>query len=364
MLGIVTVLTWMVTVWSGHLPILYTGGVTQQTLAANLVNVFMWFMGVMALGILLVRRRSILDLWLIVVLVAWMPNFIVAAIVPVVRFSVGWYLARGYALIASCTVLMLLLAQTTVLYARLATTFTLLRREHVNRLMSVDVATAAIAHEVTQPLTAIVVNGESALILLNQARPNLEEVRTCVEEMVEASQRSGKVISSIRKLVKKTTGERTRIHIDGVIRQVLKLSEHDLRVQSVAVTTQYQDNLPRVQGDRTLLQQALLNLVRNAIEAMSLVEPPARRLRVTTRLNGNSVVISVEDAGCGVPAEYRDRLFDPFFTSKSTGTGLGLSVCRTIVEDHGGELRLVKTDSHGSIFEIVLPLRLRSRGKV
>jgi signal transduction histidine kinase len=295
-------------------------------------------------------------LWLIVVLIAWMPNFLVGAIFTVVRFSVGWYAARGYALIASCTVLILLLAQTTVLYARLATALTLLRRERANRLMSVDVATAAIAHEVRQPLTVISSCGEAALIWLNKAPPNLEEVRTCVEAMIEASRQSDNVISSIRGMIKKTTGTRTTIRINDVVRQVLSLAGHDLLGQSVTVTTQYQDDLPQIHGDRTLLQQALLNLVRNAIEAMALVEPRARRLCLATRLNGNSsVVVSVEDSGCGVSAEHRGLLFDPFFTSKSTGMGLGLSVCRTIVEDHGGELRLVNTDSRGSIFEIALP---------
>jgi signal transduction histidine kinase len=361
--AIVALLTWIVTTWIAYLPNMYTEGVTRQTLAANLMNLFMWFIGLTALAMVFFRRRSILDLWLIVILIAWMPNFLVATFFTVVRFSFGWYMARGCALIASCTLLIVLLTETTVLYARLATALTLLRRERANRLMSVDAATAAMAHEVRQPLTGISTRGTAALNWLNKTPPDLEKVRTCVEGIIAASGRVDTVISSIRGLMKKTSGERTAIRINGVTRQVLNLSGHDLQVQGVAVTTQYQDDLPHIHGDRTLLQQVLLNLVRNAIEAMSFVEPRARRLRLTTRLSGNSaVVISVEDSGCGVPAEHRDRLFDPFFTSKSTGMGLGLSICRAIVEDHGGELRLVKTDSRGSIFEIALPLDSRSDG--
>jgi signal transduction histidine kinase len=362
-LAIVALLTWIVTAWVGYLPSMYPGGVTRQTLVGHLANLFIWFISVTALAVLFFRQRSILDLWLMVTLVAWMPNFIVGIIFAFVRFSVGWYLARGYALIASCTVLIVLLAQTTVLYARLATTLTLLRRERANRLMSVDAATAAMAHEVRQPLTGISTRGSAALNWLNKTPPDLEKVRTCIEAMIEAGRRGDKVISSIRGLMKKTTDERTAIRINDVTRQVLNLSGHDLQVQGVAVTTQYQDDLPQIHGDRTLLQLVLLNLVRNAIEAMALVEPRARRLCLTTRLSANSsVVILVEDSGCGVIAEHLGRLFDPFFTSKPTGMGLGLSICRTIVEDHGGELRLAKTDSRGSIFEISLPFNSRSDG--
>ena len=132
--------------------------------------------------------------------------------------------------------------------------------------------------------------------------------------------------------------------------------EHDLQVNEVTVTTEYQDNLPRIRGNRTLLQQVLLNLVRNATEAMGPVDRGARRLRIATGRNGSSsVTLSVEDSGRGVSNGDRQRIFDPFFTTKPTGTGLGLSICRTIVEDHGGELKLARTDSDGSVFEVALP---------
>jgi signal transduction histidine kinase len=285
---------------------------------------------------------------------------VVGVIFTSVRFSVGWYTARGFALIASCTVLTVLLTETTVLYARLAATLTLLCRERSNSLMSVDAATAAVAHEIRQPLAVISTSGYAALQWLKKTPSNLEEVRDCVEAMVEASARGDKVISSVRGLIRKTTNEKTAIHINDISRQVLSLLEHDLHVHGVAVTTQYQDDLPQIRADRTLLQQALLNLVKNAIDAMALVGPRTRRLGLMTRLDGNSsVVISVEDSGCGVAAEHQDRLFEPFFTSKPTGTGLGLSICRTIVEDHDGELRLTKTDSRGSTFEIALPFDSR-----
>ena len=296
--AVIAGLTLLVTAGVGYLPILYTGGVTQQTLAANIVNALMWLTGVVALFVLFFRRRSILDLWLIVTLVAWMPNFIVAALVATVRFSVGWYMARGYALIASCTVLVVLLTGTTVLYARLANAVTLLRRERDNRLMSVDAATAALVHEVRQPLAGLASWASAALNWLKRAPPNLEKVRECLEGMVEASHRADDVISSFSGLVRKTSDEKIALHINDIARQVLALMERDLLVSEVAVTTAYRDDLPQIRGNRTLLQQVLLNLAKNAVEAMASVDRGARHLRVVTQLDRNSsVLLSLEDSG-------------------------------------------------------------------
>jgi signal transduction histidine kinase len=135
------------------------------------------------------------------------------------------------------------------------------------------------------------------------------------------------------------------------------LLQHDLESSQVAVTTEYLLNLPPVHADRIQLQQIVLNLVKNAIEAMSSVPSGSRHVRVVTGLSGNStVLLSVQDNGHGIAAEDQGRIFDPFFTTKPTGMGLGLAICRTVAQDHGGNLRLVETTSHGSIFEIELPI--------
>ena len=175
---------------------------------------------------------------------------------------------------------------------------------------------------------------------------------------MDASHRAGEVISSVRGLISKTSRERTTLHINDIARQVMALMNADLQVSEVAVTAEYHDDLPQVHGDRTQMQQVLLNLVRNAIEAMMSVDRRARRMRVVTQPGGNSsVLLSVEDSGLGIPEGDRPRIFDPFFTTKRTGSGLGLSICRTIIEDHGGDLRLARTDSRGSVFEIALPTK-------
>jgi signal transduction histidine kinase len=138
---------------------------------------------------------------------------------------------------------------------------------------------------------------------------------------------------------------------------VLGLLQHDLESNRVSVTTDYQANLPPVRADRMQLQQIVLNLVKNAIEATSSAPPGSRRVRLVTKFDGKStVLLSVHDSGRGITAEHKYRVFDPFFTTKPAGMGLGLAICRTVAQDHGGNLQLVETSSHGSVFEIELPI--------
>jgi signal transduction histidine kinase len=321
------------------------------------VNVFLMALNVAALILLFVHRHTILDQWLTVTLLAWLPNFAVAVMFTVVRFTVGWYMSRVYALIASSSVLLVLLTETMLLYSRLANAILLLRRERSDRLMSVEAATAAMAHEIRQPLTGITLQGSAALNWLKARPPNLQQAQACVEYLVASTHRVDEIISSIRELFGKTGHHRVIVDVNGAVRQVLDLVQHDLRANQISVGTKYKDDLPHVHVDRTLLELAILNLVKNAIDAVGSVQPDNRRLRLATNLKGNSAIaISIEDSGPGIAAKDRDQIFDALYTTKPAGMGLGLSICRTIAEGHGGELRLTKTDSSGSAFEIVLPV--------
>jgi signal transduction histidine kinase len=341
-----------------YLPQFYPDHVTVQTPLGNQVNVALCLLATLALLVLFVRRRSVLDLWLMVVLLAWIPNFLVAAIASSARFSLGWYAARAFALAASCMLLSVLLTEMTFLYSRLANALILQRRERGNRLMSVEVATAAMAHELRTPLGAIALNASAALSQLRAKPLRLEELDVILEDIEASSHRAGRVISSIRALSMKTPIDRkTTTSMEDVARQVLRLVEHDLQVNEVSVVTKFRDDLPPLHADTTQLQQVILNLVKNAIDAMSSVAPDGRSLHLATGLEGNSIVLlSVKDSGGGIPSEDQDRIFEPFFTTKAAGMGLGLAICRTIVEDHGGKLRLAKSDSRGSIFEFTLPV--------
>jgi signal transduction histidine kinase len=349
-------LTWAVTAGARYLPSLFV----DQTRQAPITSYFsgaIWILSAAALVLLYFRKRTSLAVWLMVTVFATLPDLTLTTVLTTVRFTLGWYTARSYALIAGCTVLIVLLAETIWLYARLARTTVLLRRERANRLMSLDAATGAIAHEIAQPLAAIATGGSAILNWLKRTPPNLDEVRTSAIGVVESSRRANEIVSSVRTLFKKTDDRRSLIHLNDVARDVLGLLQHDLESSQVAVATDYRVNLPPVRADRIQLQQIVLNLVKNAIEAMSSGPSGSRHVRVVTRLNGNlTVLLSVKDSGHGITAEHQGRIFDPFFTTKPTGMGLGLAICRTVAQDHGGNLRLVETSSHGSIFEIELPI--------
>jgi signal transduction histidine kinase len=356
-LAVIAGLTWIVTAKTEYLPSFYTTDVRLQTRFGNQVNFALSLWVATALAVLLFRRRTILDLWLMVTLLAWVPNFLVAALSSSVRFSVGWYAARGFVLIASCMVLTGLLTETTFLYSRLASAIISQRRERTNRILSVDAVSAAIAHELRTPLGAIALNASTALSQLRSNPPELEEMDDILSDIEAESHRAGAIISSMRELTTKTTDRRELIQVEDIAQLVLRLLQYDLLINDVSVSTEFQGDLPDVHLDDMQLQQVLVNLIRNAIDAMSSVPPQARRLHLTTGLDGHStVLLSVQDSGPGIPVEDRERIFDPFFTTKSGGTGLGLAICFTVVANHGGKLRLVKSDSGGSIFEIAIPV--------
>ena len=350
-------LTWIVTAKTEYLPVLFTTDVRFQTRLGNQINVALWLWGATALTVLLFRRRTMLDLWLMVTLLAYMPNFLVAIIGSSIRFTIGWYAARGFILVGSCMLLTVLLVETTLLYSRLANAIILQRRERTNRLLSVDAITAAIAHELRTPLGAISLNANTALSQLRSNPPELEEMDEILTDIDAESLRAAAIISSVRQLSRTTNDRRAPTRVEDVARLALRLLQHDLQINEVSVATEFQDNLPEVHLDSAQLQQVVLNLVKNAIDAMSSVAPDARHVRLTTSFDGHStILLSVQDSGRGIPVEDRERMFDPFFTTKSGGMGMGLAICFTVVENHGGKLRLVKSDSDGSIFELAIPV--------
>jgi signal transduction histidine kinase len=357
---VVAALTWLATGGVGYLPTLYVNTV-QQTAFASHIDILLWAINIVAVALLFIRRRTVLDYWIIVVLFAWWPNFLVAAFYTVVRFSAGWYIARVVALMASSTLLVVLLTQSTALYARLANAYLLLRRERADRFVGAEAAVAAIAHELRQPLTAIAARGAAGLNWLKRTPPDLDKTRGCLDSMVNASLRAEDIITGIRELFKRAPHQRVTLQINDVVHEVLDLAQDDLRASGIVASVEYQENLPTINAAHTQVQQVILNLVKNAIEAMQSVSPSKRRLRLVTGFDGKSnVSVYVQDSGPGIAPNDKDRIFDPFFTTKRSGMGLGLSICRTIVEDHGGNLRLSKADSRGTSFEVVFPIDVES----
>ncbi|MCP3370006.1 MASE4 domain-containing protein [Bradyrhizobium cajani] len=353
--GAVAVLAWFVTTRAEMLPAFYAGSFIRQTNLGNQVNVALLLWYATALVVLLARARTILDIWLLVILIAWMPNFLVAALASSVRFSLGWYAARGFALVASFILLSILLTEMIVLYSRLANAFSLLRRERANRLMSIDAATGAIAHEIRGPLGAIALNANTALAQLRSKPPALQELAAIMKDIESDAMRANDVLSGVRALFKARTANPTPATVQQIALHALALSAPDLLRSQVSVTTDFADDQVPVHTDPVQLQQVLLNLIRNALEAMASIPPDARRLMLSTKVtNDSTVLLSIHDTGGGIPDEERNRIFDAFFTTKRSGMGLGLAISRAIVESHGGTLRLADSGPQGSIFELAL----------
>jgi PAS domain S-box-containing protein len=230
----------------------------------------------------------------------------------------------------------------------------------MSRFTTVGAMTASIAHELRQPLAAIVTNGNAGLRWLNRPAPDLTEVRAALQRMVSEGHRASEIITSIRAMFGKEQQQRHSVSIDDLIREVLSALLDDLKSCGVALRLELLDGVHPVEADRVQLRQVLLNLVTNAMDAMKAVEDRPRVLRIRSEaLEQQWVVVSVQDTGTGISAENKDRIFDAFFTTKSHGMGLGLSICRSIVEAHGGWLSASAAHPHGSTFQVMLPAQTR-----
>ena len=227
---------------------------------------------------------------------------------------------------------------------------------HANRITTMGQLTASIAHEVNQPIAAVVTNAQAALRWLNMQPPNAEEVRQALDRIVSNGRRAGGVIGRIRALVAKAPPLNDRLDVNEVTREVIALTRSELRSSGTSLQTQLADRLPLVQGDRIQLQQVMLNLILNAVEAMSGSSETARDLLIRTEQDGSGgVLVAVEDSGPGLQPESLDRLFDAFYTTKPSGMGMGLSICRSIIEAHGGRVWATTNVPRGTVLQFTLP---------
>ena len=227
---------------------------------------------------------------------------------------------------------------------------------HINRVSMMGELAASIAHEVNQPLSGIVSNGSACLRFLARDTPDVEEVREAVRDIVRDGKRAGEVIARIRALTKRAATPREELDLNDTIREVLALVGDEAKKRKVIIRTQLADDLSPVSGDRVQLQQVGLNLIMNGIEAMSGVDQRPRELVITTRsMEPDHVQVTVEDSGIGLDPNTMGRIFDPFYTTKASGMGMGLSISRSIVQNHGGRLWATANDGPGTSFHFTLP---------
>jgi len=226
-----------------------------------------------------------------------------------------------------------------------------------NRLAGMGLLTASIAHEVSQPIGAIVADAQAALRFMGARPPDLQEVREALASIVEGGFRAGDVVSRVRAMVKMVPPLTESVDINESVREVVFVTRGEATKHAISIETLFADDLPLIRGDRVQLQQVVMNLVLNAIEAMASGGEGPRELTIrTARPDAGSVSVAVSDSGPGMDAVTPKFAFEPFRTTKPDGLGIGLSICRSIVEAHGGKIVVSANIPHGAVFQFILPV--------
>ena len=355
-IAIVFALTWIATAGEPYLPKLFLDR-SRAAVDLRYIGALLLLLNALALLLLWLRRRSVLGLWLIVVLCGSMGNALVGWILTPGRFSLAFYAGRSFLVITATVLLIVLLTETMTLYARLAVSIFAQRRERESRMMTLEALAASIAHEINQPLAAVVGNGSAGLRWLDRPVPDLPEARAALQRVVRDGHRAGEAIESIRSLFRAANQEKSPISINAIILEALDLLGAELRSERVHVVTDLAADLPMMGANKSQLQQVMLNFITNAVDAMRPITDRVRVLKVSSRfVSGQSVLIDVADSGTGIEAGKVDGLFDAFFTTKPHGTGMGLAICRSIIEAHGGRLSAAPNEPHGAVFRFTLPV--------
>lgn len=355
-ISVVCVVTWVAIEADRLLPGMMTDNIATNRIITLTAGGSVAVLNAVALALLWFRRRSTLDLWLMVMCGAWLAETLVTANVAG-RFTFGFYFSRLYGFVAVFSVLLVLLSETMVLYANLVYSTLRRRSNREGRKIAMDAMAASIAHEVTQPIAAMTNNSHAALILLARTPPNIEEARAALDAIVSDGDRASAVIASLRAMFKRETSKRARINANDLVQEVLKLVDADLRSRQVTVSTELREGLPQLFADRAQLQQVFLNLFMNAIEAMRTVTDGVRLLRIRSDFiqERSGILVTIEDSGPGIDPRDKGRILEPFFSTKPTGTGIGLAICQSIIESHGGHIRVSDNHPRGAIFHVALP---------
>jgi signal transduction histidine kinase len=350
-------LTWAVLAYDEILPRIFANSIQQSQ---NIILLVVPIMALETIAFLLLWRRghSVLDLWLMVTCCAWLLELSLGVLLAGSRYSLGWYAARTFQLTATFIILLLFLSEKTALYANLARAAVQRRGARHARQIAMDATAVSIAHEIKQPLTALITNANAGLLLAAKADPDTKEMRAIFSDIVTDGERIGGIISSVRTMFRESTHDRQRLSLNTVVRDVLSTVDHELRLQRVMVKTGLDNDLPSVLFDSGQMHQVFLNLITNAIEAMTCVATRPRVLTVTSGVVASSshIAVTVEDNGIGIAAKDSASIFEPFFSTKAAGSGVGLTICRVIAEAHGGRLEVRANKPYGTTFRVILPV--------
>ena len=311
------------------------------------------------------RPLSVLDLWLMVVMFAWSGEAFAGTLMSSGRFDVGWYIGRAYGVISSTAVLIILLSETIALYERSARAAANERRDrerrikemeavltHLSRVTQLGQNVSSLIHEVAQPLTAISTYLAACIRLAPTS--GMETLKPVLEKCQEQAERATNIIGRLRDFITRRESERTLNDVEEILNSAVRLATVGTNADKTIVQVQCDAAASTAFFDRVQIEQVVFNLVRNAIEAMS--DSSRRVLTIRTTVNMDDMVeVIVTDTGSGLHPDIRSRLFEPFVTSKPGGLGIGLSICRAIIEAHGGRLSTDDNSEGGTVFRFTLP---------
>jgi len=325
------------------------------------VNAVTIALTIAAMTLLLLREKSVLDLWLLVGLSGWLFQSFVNLTLQS-RYSVGWYGLNGMTFASSLILMVALMAESNRLYARLALQTAAKERERDARLMSMEAVTAAIAHEIGQPVAAVRLSAAAGLDWLKRKTPDSKRAIESLRAAIDAADRIFDVINSIRTTFSRGPLSLSEFNPNDMVRETTALLDGDLASRRIALQVELHEEMPTIVANRVKLQRVLVNLLTNAIESVGATRGRTRRIRIRSGLLENGhLLIEISDSGVGIAPEEIAQIFEPFVTTKPTGTGLGLWLSRTVVEEHGGRLWASAGEKHGATFHLQLPLSSSKR---
>ena len=357
--GLVCALTWLATAGASMLPPIILNDQRHISPIVVYPISFAILISLAALLLLLRRRRSVLGLWLMVVALVAILELAFSGLLASIRFSAGFYAGRTFSLLTASIVLIVMLAETTVLYMRLARSNAMLRREQNNKLMNLEAMASSIVHEVRQPLAAMTFSAAAGKRFLDRASPDIAEAKDLFDKIEDAGSRVGEVFENFLSLFRGGKKEHQPVDMNALALEAIQLLRKELDDHNIVAHTMLESELPAIQGNRGQLREVILNLVQNSIEAMATTTKQRIISVVTARHDSHSISISLQDTGPGIDPNKLASIFDPFVTTKAKGTGLGLSICKMIIEQHGGKLSASSDTQYGGArFEVTLPTEI------
>jgi len=347
--------TWVVTHYGAHLPPMMADPIYTTLEYRRIGRVLLILLTLTSVLVFWRRPRSMIDLWLRVALCAWVFETLLAAIVEA-RFSLVFYVSRTMGAVSSSFVLLVLLSESLMLHTRLVLSMAAREQEREGQRTAMNVMIGSIAHELRQPLTSIKANGFAGARMIAATPNDISEVRAILDDIGDSVDRANEIIDSVRTMFAASPRDRSSVDANELVRETIEIMRLELEAHGVTVHSDLASGNPTIHAHRGQLMQVLVNGMTNAIESVAGVPDRAREVRIRTRQGrAGAVSIVIEDSGRGLDPELQSCAFQPFYSTKECGMGLGLSICQSIAEAHGGTLTLLPGVTRGAVFRLELP---------